>query len=572
MSDPAAEHSQDSELDLSRYLAILLRRWQVVAALFIITVISTGLKVFTDRPVFTATTLVLIEKEEKGAQGEASLGESRADDYYQTQYKLLKSRSLIKKVYELLDLSSVPEFSGPSGVDKLIRAVTVAPVLRSRLVNVSAESFDPELAARLSNKLCEVHVSQNIENKLFISKEILASLYGKGGNLSSLAGLPAVVNNSLIQTLKGNYATLEARWGDLSGRYTPEHPERMRLKSEMAALKGRIDEETRRVIEGVKAELSGQMLGNNIRIVDPAEVPRSPSKPKKARALAIAAALGLLAGFLLALGLDSLDQTIHSQEDVERKLGLPFLGSVPRSEALSAATAEEYHKLLTGPQSLTAESFKNIRTMLGFSAAGKEMKAILLTSAAQGEGKTFLSINLAMVFAQLGEKVLLIEGDLRRPNLHKRFGLSKENGLSTFLAHGQEVSEIAAFIQDTPLPNLKVLVCGPIPPNPSELLSTPRLKALLIWAKGRYDRVIIDGTPIFPITDALLWGHETDAAVFVVQFGGINVNLAVRARQKLEESGLKIAGAVVNQVVWKTGTYGDYYYQYKYYSHDETPA
>lgn len=572
---PPQESSEAADIDLAHYVQVLSRRRWIILAVFTIVVLSAALYVYTARPVFSATAMLLIEKEQRAqSYNEGMMVESTADDYYQTQYRLLTSRSLLKKVYETVGLAQQEDFAG--GIGALEGAVAVSPVRRSRLVNVSVESHDPELAASVANALSQAFVDENVESKLYISKEILRALFPEGAPGAAKAGpgeaihydsLPAVVNSPLIQNLKGSYAALEARWGDLSRRYTPEHPELIRLKSQMEALKGRIDGETRKIVEGMKAELSGRLLGNNVRIIDPAEVPRSPSKPRKLRTLLIASLLGLMGGYLVALGIDALDQTIHTQEDIERRLGLAFLGSVPKAE-IPGDSAANYHELLAGPKSFTGEALKNIRTMIGFSAAGKEQKVLLVTSTGQGEGKTFMAMSLAMVFAQLGEKVLLIEGDLRRPNLHRRFQLSREQGLSHFLAHSQTAEEAAALVKPSGIPNLDVLPCGKIPPNPSELLSTPRTAALVAWARQRYDRVLIDGTPIFPITDALLWGHHAQAALFVVKFGGTNANLAARAVQKLREGGLPLNGAVVNQVTAKAGTYGDYYYYYYYYHSD----
>ncbi|MFC1679649.1 polysaccharide biosynthesis tyrosine autokinase [Elusimicrobiota bacterium] len=563
------------EIDLTHYLQVLSRRRWIIVSVLVVAVLSAALYVYTARPVYSATTLILIEKERRSqAFAEGMMIEATADDYYQTQYKLLKSRSLLRKVHEDLSLGKIDDFAeGPAALD---RAVDVAPIRRSRLVNVSVESYDPKLAARIANNLAETYVADNIESKLFISREILGTLFpdqvaGSVKKTISHDSLPAVVNSKLIQQLKGIQANLEAKEGDLSRRYTKEHPELLRLKSQMAAVDSRIKNETTKIVEGLRAELSGRLLGNNVRIIDPAEAPTAPAKPRKTRTLVIAALLGLMSGYLLALGIDALDQSLHTQDDIERKLKLPFLGSVPMA-IVDDDDSSSYRKLVTGPKSYTGEALKNIRTMIGFAAAGKEMKSILITSTGQSEGKTFIAISLAMVFSQLGEKVLLIEGDLRRPNLHKRFGLSRERGLSHFLAHAEGAGEIEELVQRTEDEKLDVLVCGHIPPNPSELLSTPRVEALIRWAKDRYDRVLIDGTPIFPITDALLWGNYVDAAAFVVKFGATNSNLAVRARQKLKEAQLKVAGAVVNQVTAKAHSYGDYYYYYYYHHSDYTKA
>ncbi|MBI4346749.1 MAG: polysaccharide biosynthesis tyrosine autokinase [Elusimicrobia bacterium] len=566
MTEPATPPTEEAvDLDLVRLVHVLSRRRWVVAACLLISVVSAALYAFTARPVYTAEALLLIEKETGQAYDDATKVDQVADDYYQTQYRLLRSRTLLRKVYAALGLEKTEEFA--SGIDSLAPRIAIAPVLRSRLVHVRADSFSPELAMKIANRLSETYVTDNIENKLFISKEILRTLRtDEGSKLSreSFHALPAVVNNQLIQNLKANHANLEARWSELSARYTPEHPVRARLKAELDAVRSRVEQETDRVVQGMKTELSGTLLGNNIRIVDPAELPERPSKPRKKRLLLLAALGGLLLGALAAFAVEALDQSIRSQEDVEQKLGLPFLGAVTKAELQEAATVSDYRALLTPADSLTGESLRNVRTMLGFAAVGGELKALLVTSTGQGEGKTFMATNLALVFAQLGERVLVIEGDLRRPSLHKRFRCSKERGLGHFLAHGQDVSELEGLVQPTDLPNLHVLPCGPIPPNPAELLSTPRVKGLVSWARGRYDRILVDGTPVFPISDALLWGGHLDAAVFVVKFGSVHAGLALRAHRKIQESGLKVAGAIINQVTWSAGGYyGDYYYAYR---------
>lgn len=560
------------EFDFARVLAIFARRRWIIAATILLVLCGAFYHILTTQPVYSASALVLIDKEEKNRNtSDRVLPDAATDDYYQTQYRLLRSRTLLKKVYASLSLETTAEFGG--GVGALEGAINIFPIPRSRLVNVICESTDPALAARISNSVSESYVAQNLENKLFISKELLQIIYGKEKSLDSdfHQSLPAVVNNTLIQSLKSVYANLEVKLGDFSSRYTADHPERIRLKAQMDAVKTRIQGETEKAVKSVKAELSGQMMGNNVRIIDPAEVPTFPTRPRKYRIITLAFFLGLISGFMLAFIVENIDQTVRSQEDIEGKLGLPFLGSVPKSTVLTGESSAEYDRILSGPNSYIGESLRNVRTMIGFAGASKEIRVILVTSTIQGEGKSFLAINLAMIFNQLGKKILLIEGDLRRPSLHRRFELSREKGLSQFLAHGESESELPSLIQNTPLPNLQVLVCGAIPPNPAELLTTPRMKALLEWSRKNYDYIIIDGTPVFPITDALLWGRLVDAAIFVAHFGKVNAKLARLAKQKLEEGGMRIAGAVINQVSIKTGYYyyGDYnYYYQQYYSQD----
>jgi len=557
-----ADQTTSDELDFSHYLDVILRRRWIVASAFIIVFVSTALVTFTTRPVYQATSLLVIEKERGGGQIQTGMVENSNDDYYQTQYKLLQSRSLLERVYTDLALEKTEDFAQPGGVLRLQKAVTIAPLLRSRLVNVRVSSHDPKLAAAVANRLSDAFVEQNLASQLFISKEVLQALQAKGGD-SNASDLPAVVNNSLIQSLKGQYATLQSSYAELYARYTEKHPTVIRVKSSMIALDSQIRSETARIVASMKTELSGQLKGNNVRVIDTALVPESPIKPKKRLSLMLGFLGGLALGVGLAFLIEMLDQSVRTQEDVENKLRLPFLGQIP----LAAENAGVYKSLLSKDLSLTSEAVRNLRTMVDFATMPQNTKVILVTSTVQNEGKSYVSSNLTVAFSQLGEKVLLITGDLRRPSIHKNFAVSTERGLSDFLAKGQHVEELDRLVQDSDVPGVKILACGPRPPNPSELLNTPRLGALIAWAKANYDRVIIDCTPMFPIHDTLLWGRHVNAAVFVVRYGSTRAPLVSRACQRLQEGGVKILGAVVNAAKPGGLTYAAYGYYYQQYYH-----
>lgn len=567
--------TQEAELDLSYYLDIFLRRRWIVLSVWVMVLLSTALYTFTRSPIYQAGALLVIEKERGGGTvySNGAMIESSNDDYYQTQYKLLKSDSLLQKVYEDLHLEDMEEFSQPNGLKKLQESVTVSPVLRSRLVYVKVDSHNPQLAARISNSISQSFVEQNLSNQLFISKEILQALQFKRsepGSRRLYESLPAVVNNTLIQNLKAEYAKLEAQFADMSKRYTERYPAVIALKSNMAALKGQIEVETEKIVQSLKTELSGQLKGNNVRIIDPARVPGHPIKPRKKVALLLGLLVGLVTGFALALVVEMLDQSVRTQEDVEDKLHLPFLGLIPHSELNPSSRV--YHSLLSQEPSLTSEAMRNLRTMVDFAGVSQKTDALLVTSSLQEEGKTYVASNLAVVFAQLGEKVLLIDGDLRRPKLHKNFHLSSSRGLSDYLAGGNSVEELEEALQKTEIQNLKVLTCGPRPPNPSELLNTPRVSALIAWAQAQFDRIIIDCAPIFPISDTLLWGRHVRSTVFVVRYGKTRVPLIKNACQRLQTSGLKILGAVINGAKHRGLAYSSYGYYYKQYYHDYQEA
>lgn len=570
------QQTQDADVDLRIYLDILLRRRWVILAVTAVILTQRAFITFTSVPIYRAQTLLLIEKERGSTKmGDAANVENTQDDYYQTQYRLLKSDSLMLKVYDSLALGKTEEFGGAGGVGKLNAAVSIAPILHSRLLHVVAESADNKLAPRIADAVADAFVRENLQNQLFISKEILEALEvdshtPQGRRLQE--GLPAVVNNPLIQQLKVDLARLQAQAADMGRRYKEKHPALSALNSNIVALEAQLRAETDRVVAGLKTELSGQLKGNNMRIVDRAVLPTAPVRPQKARSMLIGLMLGLVAGYAVAFLLEVLDQTLRSQEDVEQRLGQPFLGLIPF--LLTPKGTSPYHSLISPEASLSSEAFRNLRTMVDFADVAERNRSFLVTSTVQEEGKTYVATNLAVTFALLGERVLIIDGDLRRPQIHRNFRLSTQRGISDFLAAGKNVEELEALVQKTEVPNLSALVCGTRPPNPSELLNTPRLTALLAWAREHYDRVMIDCTPMFPIHDTLLWGRHVRAGVFVVKYAKTRVPLVQNALQRVSGGGIKLLGVAVNAAKPGGLTYAHYgyYYQSYYHAYQEEPA
>lgn len=561
-------HEEELEFDLSHYIEMFMRRRWVVISVWLSVLIVTAIVTFNTRPVYQAQALLVIEKE-RGNNVVYQSGptvERGNDDYYQTQYKLLKSEALLKTVHKRLNLDAVPEFSGVYGYLKLVKPVTIAPVPRSRLVYVKVASFDPLLAANIANTVANVFIEQNLSNQLFMSKDVLAALQGEKSGSNSRAmyeSLPGVVNNVLVQQLKQEAAKLQAQLAEAKGHYTPKHPQVVALTANLQSIQDQIRLETDRIIQSLKIDLSGQLVSNNIRLVDAAMPPLSPIKPRKFFNMLLALIGGFVLGMFGAAIVEFIDQTVRTQEDVENKLGLPFLGVVPMTPFSKKLTA--YNHLLLTEHSLIAESIRNLRTMVDFAEVSQKSKSLVVTSSVQGEGKSYVCGNLAVAIAQAGEKVLLVDGDLRRSNMHKVFKISNAKGLSEFLAAGKNTDELAPLIQASEIPNLSLLPCGPRPPNPAELLNTPRLSAFITWAQANYDRVIIDCPPMFPISDALLWGKYIPSTVYVISFGKTRVPLIKNAIRRLVASNIKVLGAVVNMSKFGGLSYSYYgYYQYKY--------
>ncbi|MBI5210928.1 MAG: polysaccharide biosynthesis tyrosine autokinase [Elusimicrobia bacterium] len=558
------------DFNLGDLTAKLLRRRWIIGSAWLATVLGGCFYLSTTRPLFEASAMVNIEKERGNAgiyTNNGALIESKNEDYYQTQYRLLTRYSLIEKVHKDLQFESHPEFGGPGGVAALQRAVKIIPIARSRLLFVKAFSHDPRTAASIANTLSEAYVAENLSNQLFISKDVLNALQIEASNPRArrlYESLPNVVNSALIQGLKTDYFKLESQAAELSQKVTPKHPAMIALRSNMASLKAQLDVETDKIVNSLKAELSGQLRGNNVRVVEPARVPESPFKPNRKGTLSLSIIGGLLLGLALGLAIEALDQSVRTETDVENKLGLPFLALVPQGKRKSGERA--YQALLSNEHSFTAESFRSLRTMVGFAGVDGKSKVMIVTSALESEGKSFVSCNLAVTFASLGEDVLVIDGDLRRPTIHKVLGISRERGISDFLAAGKAAAEVAGLVQDCDVKKLKVLCCGTKPPNPSELLNTPRVPALLAWASTHFDRVIVDTAPILPIHDTLLWARHIPSAVLVVRHGKTRSGAVTLSARKLAGAGAKVLGVVLNAAKPGGLAYTDRYYYYRSYT------
>jgi capsular exopolysaccharide synthesis family protein len=212
------------------------------------------------------------------------------------------------------------------------------------------------------------------------------------------------------------------------------------------------------------------------------------------------------------------------------------------------------------PTSLAAEACRSIRTNMLFISAQKEFSLFSVTSPGPQDGKTTVAINLAVTMAQAGGRILLIDTDMRRPRVHKSFGLKSDRGISNVIAGDVPLKDA---IHKSEVPNLDILPCGPTPPNPAELLHTERFRQILVECRGSYDRVILDSPPIGPVTDPAIIGSATDGVVLVLRAGHTTREATKFARRQLGDAGARILGLVINQTDRKGGRYG---YGYGYYA------
>jgi capsular exopolysaccharide synthesis family protein len=327
-----------------------------------------------------------------------------------------------------------------------------------------------------------------------------------------------------------------------------------------------------------EAGVSAGLRSSNIRVVDVARTPTYPIKPNIPRNLELGLVLGLACGIGLAFLLESLDTSIRSMEEIAAISTLPALGTIPlqfpsngslrkRLKPVTAATGDlELPSLVTyaRPKSEAAEAYRSLRTSILLSAYGAPPKVILVTSALPQEGKTTISANSALVLAQRGGRVLLIDADLRRPGIDRMFGFHSRGGLSTLISGGDKFEDVVVPFTD--VPNLWILPAGPIPPQPAELLGSTVMKDHLARWRSEFEHIIIDTPPCLSVTDAVVLSPEADRIILVARAGKTTKVALRRACDLLLQVNARVMGIVLNALNMRSGE-GYYYYSGGYSNH-----
>lgn len=585
-------------------------------------------------------------------------------------------------------------------VNSILSDIRVEPVRNSRLVKVSYESTDPLFSAKVVNALGKSYIDMQFENRFraamqakeYLTKQLeelkirveqseeklqkyananeiikidenqntitkkldelnseltkaqserisKESLYKEIQNKNN-SELPNSVSNSLLEKLRGEYASSETEYIQLSKVYKKDYPKMKIVIAKMQQVKERIEEEKSKVIRSVKTEymtaltrekalkdamqeqkkvafkmnesaiqynilkreadtnkelyngvlqklketdVTGGFNAANISILEEGLVPSGPIRPNIPKNIVISVLLGLFIGVGMALFLEYLDNTVKTPEDVEQNIKLPVLGLIPslssfveqrkrvnrKDKEETPVKDEMFEKieLITNEKikSTISEAYRSIRTALQYSASEKPPKVILSTSATQSEGKTTSAANLAVTFTQIGNKVVIIDCDLRRPRLHNIFGLNNTSGTTSYLTGIKKLTDILQF---TDIQNLDVICSGPMPPNPSELLSSEKMKELIRELSITYDTIIIDSPPVLGITDTTILCTICDGVMLIVKGAKTSRELVNKAKKQIMSVGGKILGVLINDIDLKKHDYSYYSNYYYYYSSD----
>ena len=517
------------ELELRDYIHVLARRkWTVVTAVFF--TVGTALALsFLQTPVYQGSAEMLL-----GQRSTESLfdldAQARVDPNrsMQTEIEILKSGPVRAEVRRQLGVAP---------------PVSATPVGQTDVVEVKARSTDPEQAAVIANTYARSYID-------FRRKQAVEDLVAAAAQMQTKVNeLQAQIDTRTAQINSSDPKTR----AEVEARLRPQVDA---LVSQQSLFKQRLDQ----------LQVDAALKTGGAQLVTPALASDSPVEPTPVRSGAVALVAGLMFGIGMAFLFDYLDDSIKSKEDVERAApGIPVLGFIP---AVSGWRDREESRVISrdDPTSPAAEAYRSLRTSVQFLSLDHPVQALVLTSANAGEGKTTTISNLAVALARAGQEVIVVDCDLRRPRLHRFFGVSSAVGFTSVLLGDTPLSGSLQRVSGED--RLRVLAAGPLPPNPSELLSSPRAAELFAALRRHADVVLVDASPVLPVTDATVLSAQVDATLLVVAANSTTRKQAARAVEILRQVDANLVGTVFNGVK-EEGAYG---YSYQYYRREEPPS
>lgn len=594
------------EQHLLDHLEFLRKQWRIALAMFLGFVGVAAVVGYRAAPVYQATARVLV-----GVGGSPNLLSERSSSIegyflerrsFETQLEIIRSEPVAERAARRL--GRIDDESAPVEVAAQVAAikdaVEVGRVRDTRIVLLRGRGSDRESARDLANEMANAYIAYADEQRdlarqrsidwlsaetakvredLKLSEERLVDYISTEQiDLGGEGGGGALWGDSASETLRSQIAAAEIELAQLRLRYRDLHPKVQDLKARLDGMRRRaasdqsartvahhklihyrilkrdveLDHELYQVLlkKLKETDLAGGVAETDIRVLEAAKA-GVPIGPNALRNLGVAAVLGLCLGLGIAYGIETLDRTIRSAEDVQRAFGLPTLGVVQRFETQGRSLVAEVSGSPAG------EVFRALRTNVRFSHVDRPRRVVLVTSTGPEEGKSTVLANLGVSLAQSGRRTLLIDTDLRRPTLHHFFRMNDARGLADLLAGDATVEET---VQASHLENLDVLPSGTRPPNPAELIESNRLQDLISSLRERYDYVLLDSPPAGGLIDSSLMCGLADGVLFVVERGRFDLNAVRGALRQLDRAGAKLYGVVLNKSpVDNRGTMYGYY-------------
>ncbi len=521
MPDPLQEDQNSESLDLVKYLVLLWHwAWLIVLAV----VIAAAGAFFISKlipPVYQAKTTILVDM----APSNKSLDYNTlmlSSQLTQTYSQMLTKKPVLEEVATRLGLTGLES-----------KTIIAKPVTNTQLINIFAESTNPELAADIANMLVAVFADQvrTLQEMRFSASE--QSLQAQ---MLDIENKIKEANEQLATTkIQSEKDRLETTIANYSQTYSGllQSYEQVRLSK-------------------------AQTLSSIVQI-EPADTPVDPVRPRTLMNIAIAGVVSAILACGLIIGFDLLNDTVRTPEQIVGKLGLPVLGVISHyrnNDGIPITVSQ--------PMSPITEAFRNLRTNVKYAGAGLDipLRSIIVTSALPGEGKTDVLVNLGIVLAQNKLRVLLIDADLRRPALHRRLGLDNLIGLSQIFVHPE--LGISYSLQPTRISGLTAITAGDSPPNPSELLGSQLMGTILEQLKINYDVLLIDTPPALAVTDAAVILPYVEGMLLVIKPGTSSMAPLRRMVTQFQQLNANMLGVVLNDVNLRSSSYGYYYKHYKY--------
>jgi len=519
-------------MELRQYAA-LIKRWLWLILLG--TILAAGSAYFVSSmqvPVYQASTTLLINQapSEKVSDYTAILTSERLS---RTYAEMLTQQPVLEETIERLDMSVSSE--------DLAATIDVQPVRDTQLLTVSVEHQSPAWAAAVANMLVEVFSAHNLALQESRYAETKASLQIE------------------LERLQGQIHSIEGAIEDL-GDPVPSHrlSELSRLQTDLSSYR----QSYTSVLQSYESlRIAEAQSVSNVVQVEPATVPVAPIRPRIMTNTVMAAVVGAMIAVGLIFLIEYLDDSVKSPEELARVTDIPVIGVIRDvGKSVDGSPYADEH-----PRSPTAEAFRTLRSHIEFSGVNQPIRSLLITSPGPNEGKSTIAANLAVVMAQGGKKVILMDSDLRRPRMHRIMGIPNRIGLSDLFM--REPFDLQGVLRPWRKENLLYMASGGLPPNPAELLGSERMKMIIEKVVSESSIVIIDSPPLGIVTDAAVIAARVDAVLLVIKPKRTPLGAVVHVVEQLQRADAHIIGIVMNGVpVRDAGYYNGYYRGYYYYS------
>ncbi|MBI5713666.1 MAG: polysaccharide biosynthesis tyrosine autokinase [Chloroflexi bacterium] len=522
-------------MELKQYALIL---WRWLWLILLGTVLAAVTAYVVSRlmtPVYAASSTLLINQapSDKVSDYTAILTSERLARTYS---QMLTGVPVLKEAITTLNLNT--------NATDLAKQITVTLVRDTQLIKVTVESEDPQIAMKLANLLPQIFSRQNSSYQVDRFADSKASLAKELDSLNVQIRQVQTAIDRLGQPTSADGKT-----------------ELARLQTEMAQYRQSV---TTLLQSYENIRLAEAQSTNDVVVVEPAETPIEPIRPRILINTALAAAVGMMLAVGIVFLIEYLDDSIRSPEQIHQLLQAPVVAAIAK---MSTDSLRNGPIASVEPRSPVTEAFRGLRTSLQFTGVDKPIKTIIVTSAGASEGKSTVTANLAIVMAQAGMRVVLLDADLRRPTVHKTFSRPNRNGLTDLMLQGS--AGWSGAVQETSIRNLFLISSGQLPPNPSEILASQKMRQLLEHFSKISDVVIIDTPPVLAVTDATVLAPHVDAVLLVVDTGVTRIGAVAQVKTQLEQVGVKLMGVVMNKVSVGRGN-GYYYYNYYYYNAEST--